>query len=310
VALLGGCGIGTQMLADTGDLADYRTFRTAAHEGTRLARAQAYLEAHPKGRWAGEVRTIFDVEEAAYFAAAQRSRDAASAYVADLPRGPHAQAARSLLVLFDAKVDDFDMLRLLADARRTEATLELASQKRRRVTESLLAALASLLDPAAYGASLDEIPPALAAVLNGGTRPSWGGGPTARRDDALFFVVPTADGQDSRVVEVALQLIVLRGRVLEARIEGPDLFVRWAEALGARTLDPTRQDERDAASANVQEVLAGALEARLPASRCAAPEHAGEIMVRDCDGWVVVARMGAGSGDSDSVTVRGPSSRK
>jgi hypothetical protein len=313
-AILGGCAVGRQMLAEPGDLADYRAFRAAAHEGTRLARAQSYLEAHPNGRWAPEVRTIFDGEEAAFFAAAQGSRARAREYVVDLPRGPHIDAARALLVLFDAKVDDFDTLRLLADARRTEATLELASQRRHRVTEVISAELAALLDPAVYGSRIEEPPLALAAVLAGTTRVAitWGGGgggPTARREDLLFFVVPTREGHDSRAAEVSLQLFATRGRVVEGRIEGPDLFVRWAEANGARPLDPNDASLRDAASASVQEVIAGVLEASLPASRCAAPkkqgesEREGEIMVRECDGWLVVVRMGAASGDVDSITV-------
>src|SRR5262249_33157354 len=55
VAALPACAAGRQLVADSADLTDYRAFRVAAFEGTRLARASAYLEAHPRGAWAEEV---------------------------------------------------------------------------------------------------------------------------------------------------------------------------------------------------------------------------------------------------------------
>src|SRR5260370_10324735 len=93
LTLPAGCAVGRQMLADSGDLADYRTFRVAEHEGVRLARATRYLEAHPRGVWADEVRATLDREEPLYFEAATASRAKTSEYLTDLPHGPHAPAA-------------------------------------------------------------------------------------------------------------------------------------------------------------------------------------------------------------------------
>src|ERR1700733_4061035 len=98
---LAGCAIPRQMLATPDDLRDYRVFRTAAHEGRRLAMAQRYLARHPDGAWAAEVRPLFEAEEEAWFEAAKSSRTRAREYVIDLPDGPHIEGARSLLVLFD-----------------------------------------------------------------------------------------------------------------------------------------------------------------------------------------------------------------
>ena len=58
-----GCGALGQVAASPGDLADYRSFTMAAREGPRLARAQRYLQRHPDGHWAEEVRRTFDREE-------------------------------------------------------------------------------------------------------------------------------------------------------------------------------------------------------------------------------------------------------
>ena len=60
----------------------------------------------------------------------------------------------------------------------------------------------------------------------------------------------------------------------------------------------------EAAAASVLDLLSGAIEARLPASRCAAVAAPGEIMARACDGWRLLVRMGAGPGDRDVISVR------
>src|SRR5665811_1665999 len=112
VALLSTALAAQASCAIPGDLRDYREFRTAAHEGRRLAKAQRYLARHPEGAWAAEVRALFDAEEEAWFEAAKASRTRAREYVIDLPDGPHADGARALLVLFDEHQGDVETLTL------------------------------------------------------------------------------------------------------------------------------------------------------------------------------------------------------
>ncbi|HLK39816.1 MAG TPA: hypothetical protein VKU41_23830 [Polyangiaceae bacterium] len=312
-ACLVGCAVTHQLLAAPGDLEDYRAFRMAKREGARLARAQAYLERHPEGAWASEVRTVFDAEEASWFEAAKGSRARARDYVVDLPRGPHIEAARALLLLFDERQDDIDTLELLAEARRTQSLLDEEAERRRRLGEVVLAEVAALLDPATWGARLDEPPPLLGAVLRGPVSRSWGGEPVGVREDRAFFVVPTPDGMQARAVDVRFQLVVSHGRLVQGMITGEDLFVRWAEALAIRVLDPTAPADREAAAAAVADVLAGALEGRMPAERCAAavaagrgPETERELLARGCDGWGASVLMGANAGEVDVIAVRGP----
>jgi hypothetical protein len=303
LALLG-CAVPAQMLAASDDLADYRAFRVAAHEGPRLARAQVYLKRHPHGSWADEVRGSFEVEENAWFEAAKTSRSRALDYVVELPQGPHVQAARALLLLFDEHAADIDLLELLAESRRTAALLDLESDRRKRVSEVVLEELGALMDPATWGAELDDPPPLLADVLRGSTPRTWGSAPGGLREDELFFVLPTPREPEQRVAQVRLRLVLERGRVAAARIEGEDLFVRWTEADALRVLDATNAADRATAASAVADVLAGALEARLPAARCAGETREGQILTRECDGWHVSVRMGARPGDDDIITVR------
>jgi hypothetical protein len=310
---LAGCAVAQQMLAASDDFADYRAFRMAAPEGLRLARAQAYLEHHPRGTWATEVRSLFEAEEETWFEAAKASRTRARDYVADLPHGPHVEAARALLIVFEKEETDIDTLVLLADSRRTSAMLDVESIRRRQVSEVILEELSVLIDPAMWGSTLDDPPRALASVLRGPPERTWGTGPspprpTGRREDRLFFVLRTPGETEARVAQVRLRLSLQRGRIVGGIIDGEDLFVRWAEANQMRVLDPTLAAERAVAANDVAEVLAGALEARLPASRCTVqgPPSKDEILARACDGWRVSARMGARPGDDDLIAVQGP----
>jgi len=298
------CAVPTQMLAATSDLADYRAFRTAEHEGTRLARAQAYLERHPNGKWADEVRSRFQVEEPAWFEGAKGSHTRARDYVVDLPHGPHAQAARALLALAYEPEVDLDMLELMAEARRSAAYLELQSERRKRVSELILEELAALLDPATAGARLDDPPEALAAALRGTHPCTWGKCvPTGLREDELYFGLPTPTEVEARVAKVRLKVELDRGRAVGGRIEGEDLFVCWAEANQIRVLDASAAADRTAAADDIADVLSGALEARLPAARCAVKRYKGEIVARACYGWHVSVRMGSRPGDMDVISV-------
>jgi len=98
LACVVGCATFRPMTASPGDLEDYRAFRVAAYDGTRLARAKTYLDKHPQGAFVDEVRQAWDVEEPRWFARAQESRDGVRRYLADLPNGPHAEAAIALLI--------------------------------------------------------------------------------------------------------------------------------------------------------------------------------------------------------------------
>jgi hypothetical protein len=303
---LGGCLVSRQMLAAPDDLGDYRDFRAASHEGRRLAAAQRYLARHPHGVWAEEVRAAFSDEEDAWFEGAKSSRSRAREYVVDLPHGPHVDAARSLLVLYDEHQADVETLTLLAESRRTAATLDVQTERRKHVSDVVLAAVAALVDPATWGTHLDAPPSSLAVALRGEVPRTWDATARASHEDQLFFVVPTPQGAQERVVEVTLQVVLDKGRVVQGLLQGDDLFIRWSEAVLVRVLDPSVAVDRQLAAATVTDLLAGAMEATLPAARCAKPSGVGEPLVRECGGWDVSVRMGAEAGEADVIDVVGP----
>lgn len=309
-ALLGvpGCASFRTVTAPPGDLEDYRAFRVAAYAGTRLARAKAYLERHPGGVFAEEVRRAFETEEPRFFEAAQESREGARRYLADLPDGPHAAAALALLTALESDMQEAELRDLARKVRFADAKLESAAVQRRAVGETILGAVGVLLDEDVYGVPRSEAPPALRTLLLGGTPTTWGS-PPARREEDLFFLLPTRPDRESRLLTLAIEAQERDGVVVAGKVSGSDMFVRWAEADQIVKLDPSATDDRTEAQVHAQERLEGALEQRFPSATCQDLRRDRELIHRACDGWETIVLAGERAGDEDVIVVRGPAHR-
>ncbi len=308
VLALAGCASLRTVTAPPADLEDYRAFRVAAYEGTRLARAKRYLERHPDGVFADEVRQAFDTEEPRFFEKAQASREGARRYLADLPDGPHAGAAVALLTALESDMQDAELRDIARKARLDDARLESAAVQRRAVPEAILGAVGVFLDEGAYGAPRDEGPPALRKLLLGETPPTWGRAP-ARREEDLFFLLPTRPERESRLLTLVIETEESDGVVTGGRISGADMFVRWAEADQIVKLDAAAADDRTEAQVHAQARLEGALERRFPSGTCQDLRRDRELIHRACGGWEAVVVAGAKAGDDDAILVRGPAAR-
>jgi hypothetical protein len=298
-----GCASFKTVVAPPNDLEDYRAYRVAAYRGTRLARAQKYLERHPDGSFAEEVRTAFDEEEPRYFSEAQESRDGIRRYLADLPRGPHADAAVAMLIALESNMQDAELADLARKVRFEDSKLESAAVQRRAVGESILGAVGVLLDDV-YGVSRDDAPASLKRLMFGPTPTTWGH-PPARREEDLFFLIPTRPERESRLVTLVIALEEKEGVIVGGRISGADMFVRWAEADQIVKLDPEAADDRAEAHVHAQARLEGALERRFPKATCPDRAQGKELFHRACDGWEAVVLPGERAGDDDAIVIRG-----
>jgi hypothetical protein len=292
------------MVASSDDLADYRAFRVAGAEGTRLARAKKYLERHPKGAFTDEVKAVFEEEEPRFFETAQATREGARRYLADLPDGPHAAAALALLTALDVDMQDAELRDIARRVRYDDAKLEAAAVQRRAVGEAILGAIGVLLDEDVYGVPAAEGPPALRTLMTGRTGSTWGSVPSVREED-LYFLLPTRPDRESRLVTLEVTLIEEGGLVTGGKIEGADMLVFWAEADQIVKLDPSAPEDRTEAHVHAMDRLEGALERRFPAASC--PDRRGdrELYRRVCDGWDVVVAPGARAGEKDAIVIRG-----
>jgi hypothetical protein len=300
---LAGCATFRPMTASSGDLEDYRAFRVAAAEGTRLARAKKYLELHPSGSFAEEVRAVFEEEEPRYFEKAQATREGARRYLADLPDGPHAVAALALLTALDETMQDADLRDLARRVRYDDAKLEAAAVQRRAIGESILGAVGVLLEDEVYGVPRAEGPPALRSLMTGRASSTWGSVPSKREED-LYFLLPTRPERESRLVTLEISLEEQEGVVTGATIEGTDMLVLWAEADQIVKLDPSAPEDRTEAHVHAMDRLGGAFERRFPEASCPDSRRERELYHRACNGWEVVVVPGAQAGAKDAIVIR------
>ena len=238
LVLLASCAVVRPLTASSSDLADHRAIVLERDEGARLARELQYLERHPKGAWADDVRAAFDTEEARYYQACQKSRAAAVDYLAWLPRGPHARAATELVLSFDEHESDDEQSRMLRAARENEARLERASEERTDAENVALEAL-RVASRAKFGGKL-EADGELSRYLLGGL--SLGATPSDRTR-TRHFTLPAQPEPLGRVLEVTLHVSRGAGDVVDsAEVTGPSLFARMAEASMLRAVTPAEAE--------------------------------------------------------------------
>ncbi len=303
-----GCASMKTMVAPSDDLEDYRAFRVAAYEGTRIARAKRYLDRHPNGAFADEVRAAYEQEEPSYYQRASATREGIRRYLADLPEGPHAQAAIALLIVLGENLQDAELRDIVRKVRYEDAKLESAAVQRRAVGEAILGAVGVLLDDGIYGVPRNEASPALRKLLNGRSGSTWGDLP-ARREEDFFFLLPTRPERESRLLTLEIAIVEKDGVIAEGSIEGSDMLVRWAEADQIVRLDPSSPEDRQEAVVHAMGRLEGALERRLPKASCPDQLQGRELFHRKCDGWEAVVLAGEKAGEKDSIVVIGPRAR-
>jgi hypothetical protein len=301
---VGGCATFRPLIAGSGDLEDYRAYRVAAAEGTRLARAQRYLARHPKGAFAEEVRAAYDEEEPRFFEASQRTQEGARRYLVDLPDGPHAAAALALLTALGSNMQEAELSDIARRVRYEDAKLESAAVQRRAVGESILGAIGVLLGDDVYGVPRTEGPPALRTLMTGRVGSTWGTVPRRREED-LYFLLPTRPERESRLFTLEVTLAEQDGVVVGSRIEGADLLVLWAEADQIVKLDPSAGEDRTEAHVHAMDRLGGAFESRFPEATCPDARAGRELYHRACNGWEVVVVPGAEAGARDAIVIRG-----
>lgn len=297
--LLAGCATLRPLTASNDDEQDYRAVRMAQSWGSRLSRSQRYLEIHPSGTYVAELKEIFGREEPLFFDRASATREGTSGYLADLPHGPHANAAISLLVAFDAKVEDFETFKLMKAARSTEKSLAEAAEERRAADEWLSSSIAALADDGSYGKPIEDAPVLLGA-LKGAHASTWGGIPTAR-EGRFGYGVPAPEGLRRRLAVARLAVTVEGGIVRAGRLEGVDLFVRWAEIDALRPLDAAKTEDRAFAASRVRERLMGMLEKRFPEKTCSSGGDLADLIARTCAGRRVRVLMGGGENETDRL---------
>jgi hypothetical protein len=296
-ALSGGCASFDAAIASPREAAAWRATRVAPSAEARLAAASRYLAEYPQGRFRERVRAFLGEVEPLFWQARRESAAGLRAYLDALPDGPHAAEARDRLALFQRRVHDAEAERLAARALATEARLEAQARARRAAIDTFTGWVATAAAFDGWGSPLD--PASLGGLLRGDAARCTEA--ACRRTVSIPYAVVAA-GQTTEL-EATLELAAELdgGSVRRIVVAGPELFTRLYEA-GEDRLAP----DHERAARFAAELVAGAVEARLPAERCAAPSGASggaAAPVRACDGRRVEVIAGAAPGDDDRVVV-------
>lgn len=294
-SVLCGCGALRPLTAADADMRDYEDYALGgdwhAHLAEKLALAQKYLDRHPDGAWADDVRAQFELGEAKLNERAKEDREVAMTYLTYLPNGPHSKQLVFVVNAFDDKRESTDE----RSARLTEKDLAEAANERDAAKDWITSAIAAAINDVGSGYDLGV---SVVKLVIGDAAPTWGERWVRARD--LDYVIPGKRTRDPRSLATKLSLRVVDGIIVGVTLKGPDLFVRWAELDAMRAMDEASGKDRDAARTHVHEVLTGMLEARLPPT----PEDPTTSMIsRNNGAESFVATMGSHAGEDDTIAV-------
>jgi hypothetical protein len=295
-----GCSNAGFVAASPAEHAAYRQTRVARTLDERLAAATAYLEAYPDGAYSGDVTAFVRRAEPLYFKSRQRTPEGLARYVEVLPKGAHAEEARSRLRALAALANRPDSL--TASARRTEERLRRAQESREIARQEVAFWADLLLDPAVYRAPVASGPAELVTAfslalpeprctLEAERR-------TCVKDVEFEYQVASPGGLTPRVLVLTIRLEEdVEGRPLRATLEGEELFLRLEETYQKRALDPGSEADLALALARALEVAAGAFASRVsaePSCTQPTPDPGGPVLASyACEGMSLEVTRGA-----------------
>ncbi len=274
--------------------AAFKPTRTSPTLEERMKAAEVYLARYPDGEFAPDVRRSYLRADEALWTSKRGSVAGLESYLATLPGGPHAKAARREL---DAKrAARVDLLG--RGARSTEERLAGAAQARERARKALGKWVRVFADPSIFGATMSDAPkdvvvpwslelPAPKCIrLRDGRR-------KCTKLITETFPLPR-EGERELVLEVVVE-DSLDGRVCKVVLSGPQLFTRWEEASALAPLDESAPGATDRLLVLVQSMVESTIATRPGAPECsadAAVQGGGQLGLHCGDLRLTVERVG------------------
>lgn len=283
----------------------YRTARVAPTLEERLRAADRYLREVPRGPHASQLRIWFFGAEEKYYLQAFDRLPNLYAYRAALPNGPHIEEVEGRIRALEARKarrvtrESEEDVRIAA----TEARLRGADADRRAFVATFKDWTARLLRIRSFGEPTSEL--ADEAIFAFRLTEPRGAcqGDLCRKLLQLRYEVPGDRELVPREALLEVQLELERGALQRARLSGPELWTRLAEALSLRPLPSATPEERADAVNRASLLVRALLETTLPASECEKPAAPPVVLHRQCRG--LRARMVAGvtATDDDSLEI-------
>jgi hypothetical protein len=279
----------------------YRTARVAPTLEERLRAADRYLREVPRGPHAKQLRDWFTQTEERYYLSAFNRLPQLYAYEQALPRGPHIEEVRTRIVALEARrarqrESGLDEERIAA----TQGRLVRADASRRAFVAAVKDWALRLAQIESFGEPTSELSDDTIFAFR--LSPPRGAcrGDSCRKLVELSYEVPGERQLVERAALLEIQLELERGLLSSARLAGPELWLRLAEALSLQPLPSPTPQERAAAVGRAVLLLRAVLEPELPAGECDKAAQPPILLERACRGLRV--RMIAGkAGEEDDV---------
>ena len=279
----------------------YRAARIAPTLEERLHAADRYLRQVPRGPHAKQLRDWFTQTEERYYLSAFNRLSQLYAYEQALPQGPHIEEVRTRIVALTARrarqrESGLDEERIAA----TQGRLVRADASRRAFVAAVKEWASRLVQIESFGEPTSELSDDMIFAFR--LSPPRGAcrGDSCRKLLELSYEVPGERQLVERAALLEVQLELDRGLLSSARLAGPELWLRLAEALSLTPLPSPTPEERAAAVGRAVLLLRAVLEPKLPAGECEKVALPPILLERACRGLRV--RMIAGeAGEQDDV---------
>jgi hypothetical protein len=287
----------------------YQLFRAARIAPTleeRLRAADRYLREVPGGPHTKQLRHWFDANEERYFLAAFGRLPNLYAYREALPNGPHIEDVKWRIRVLEAKRTEI-VTHSSAENQRiaaTQAHLREVDAQRRAFVTTFKDWTARIIKITTFGEPTSELADETIFAFRLSEPRGVCRGDSCRKLLQLSYEVPGERELVKREALLEVQLELERGLLQRARLAGPELWTRLAEALALRPLpSPTPEQRADAVNRSAMLVRA-LLEPTLPAAQCeeAAPQPP-VVLERKCRGLHARMLVAASAEDDDSIEI-------
>lgn len=283
----------------------YRSARAAPTQEERLSAAHRYLKQVSVGRHTHELRMWFDGAEERYYLAAFNRLPNLYAYREALPSGPHIEEVNARIAWLEgrserrAKHDSAEDQRIAA----TQAHLVDADAQRRAFVSTFKDWTMRLVRIKSFGEPTSELNDETIFAFRLSPPAGVCRGEECKKLLQLSYEVPGEGELVARAALLEVQLELQRGLLARARLAGPELWTRLAEALSLRPLPTPTPEQRADAIYRSSLLVRALLEPTLPSASCEQKVQAPVVLERKCNG--VVARMvaGATATDDDSIEI-------
>lgn len=279
----------------------YRTARIAPTLEERLRAADRYLRDVPRGPHRKQLRDWFTQAEERYYLSAFNRLSQLYAYQQALPQGPHIEEVRSRIALLEARrarqrESGLDEARIAA----TQGRLVRADASRRAFVAAIKDWTSRLIRIESFGEPTSELSDDTIFAFRLSPPSGSCRGDSCRKLLELSYEVPGERQLVERAALLEVELELERGLLSSARLAGPELWLRLAEALSLQPLPNPTPEERAAAVGRSVLLLRALLEPALPAAECEKAAQPPILLERACRGLRVRMIVGK-TGEQDDV---------